>query len=61
MYTGYIFCVQLLVKSIYMYFLFDFSKYYEKDALVADPEYGSILSSLLGKLTIGLLGTLCTL
>lgn len=25
-----------------------FSKYYEKDALVADPGYGSILSSLLG-------------
>jgi len=25
------------------------SKYYEKDSLVADPDYGSILSSLLGK------------
>ena len=25
------------------------SKYYEKDALVADSDYGSILSSLLGK------------
>lgn len=26
-------------------------KYYEKDALVADPEYGSVLSHLLGKLS----------
>jgi hypothetical protein len=25
------------------------SKYYEKDALVSDPDYGSILSSLLGE------------
>lgn len=28
------------------------SKYYEKDSLVADPDYGSILSSLLGELVV---------
>ena len=27
-----------------------FSKYYEKEALTADPDYGTILSSLLGKI-----------
>ena len=31
--------------TLYMY---RFSKYYEKDALAADPDYGTILSSLLG-------------
>lgn len=28
------------------------SKYYEKDALVADPEYGSLLGHLLGEFNI---------
>lgn len=30
-------------------FLIISSKYYEKDSLVADPDYGTILSSLLGE------------
>lgn len=34
-----------------MYYLY-YSKYYEKDSLVADPDYGSILSSLLGNLIL---------
>lgn len=34
--------------SIFNVVLVFYSKYYEKDALVADPDYGTILSSLLG-------------
>ena len=35
--------------GIYYQFWLQNRKYYEKDALVADPEYGSVLSHLLGK------------
>lgn len=33
-----------MTNTVYFY-----SKYYEKDSLVSDAEYGSILSSLLGE------------
>lgn len=37
------------LAKIVDYIVQNSSKYYEKDALVSDPDYGSILSSLLGK------------
>ena len=37
-------------KIVFFFVRFVFvRKYYEKDALVADPEYGSVLSHLLGE------------
>lgn len=37
------------INSRKMHVIYFDRKYYEKDALVADPEYGSVLSHLLGK------------
>lgn len=36
-------------------------KYYEKDALMADPEYGSVLSHLLGELAVAPIYLTCLL
>ena len=41
-----------------LFYIIYYSKYYEADALAADPEYGTILSSLLGESNVSEYGTI---